>query len=118
MSEWAFRRAETDLSWNVRSGYFAVLVAQESIRANRALVSLTDEVYRVMVKQFRNGENAGYEPAQMGVFAEVSAHVADPVPQRLHAGLEKPGFRPRLARHAAHGAGRENRRSQDAQLPS
>jgi cobalt-zinc-cadmium efflux system outer membrane protein len=65
----AYRRAETDLMATVRSGYFAVLVAQESIRANRALVQLTDEVYKVMVQQLKGGEVATYEPLQLGVFA-------------------------------------------------
>jgi cobalt-zinc-cadmium efflux system outer membrane protein len=54
---------------SVRSGYFAVLVAQESIRANRALVKLTDEVYKVMVQQLKGKAVATYEPLQLGVFA-------------------------------------------------
>jgi cobalt-zinc-cadmium efflux system outer membrane protein len=65
----AYRRAETDLAASVRSGYFAVLVAQESIRANRALVKLTDTVFEVMVRQLQGGEVATYEPMQLGVFA-------------------------------------------------
>src|SRR5262249_5671651 len=44
----AYRKAETDLATAVRTGYFAALVAQESIRANRALVRLTDTVFEVM----------------------------------------------------------------------
>jgi cobalt-zinc-cadmium efflux system outer membrane protein len=64
----AYRRAETDLSASVRSGYFAVLVAQESIRANRALVKLTDTVFEVMARQLQVGEVATYEPMQLGVF--------------------------------------------------
>jgi cobalt-zinc-cadmium efflux system outer membrane protein len=65
----AYRKAETDLATSVRSGYFAVLVAQESIRANRALVKLTDTVFEVMVRQLKGGEVATYEPMQLGVFA-------------------------------------------------
>jgi len=65
----AYRRAETDLMANVRTGYFSVLVAQENIRQNRALVALTDEVYKVMVQQLKGGEFATYEPMQVGVFA-------------------------------------------------
>jgi cobalt-zinc-cadmium efflux system outer membrane protein len=64
----AYRRAETDLMTAVRGGYFAVLVAQESIKANRALVLLTDEVYKVMVDQMKSGEFATYEPMQVAVF--------------------------------------------------
>ncbi len=65
----AYRRAETDLMATIRSSYFAVLVAQESMRANRALVNLTDEVYKVNVEQVGGGEAAPYEPMQVAVFA-------------------------------------------------
>ncbi len=58
--------------WNVRQNYYNVLVAEESVRANRGLVELTDEVYRVMIDLLRGGEGVSpsYEPAQMAVFAE------------------------------------------------
>jgi cobalt-zinc-cadmium efflux system outer membrane protein len=69
-AELAYRRAETDLMSNVRTYYYQVLVAQESIRANRGLVQLTDEVYRVMVDQLRGGEVATYEPLQLAVYSE------------------------------------------------
>lgn len=65
----AYQRAETDLMASVRSGYFAVLVAQEAMAANRALVKLTDEVYKVNVDQVGGGEAAPYEPMQVAVFA-------------------------------------------------
>jgi cobalt-zinc-cadmium efflux system outer membrane protein len=65
----AYRRAETDLMASVRSAYFAVLVSQEGMRANRALIELTDEVYKVMVIQLRTGQVAPYEPAQVSVYA-------------------------------------------------
>ncbi len=65
----AYRRAETDLMASVRTNYYAVLVADASIRANRALSDLTDEVYKVMLLQLKGGEVAVYEPAQVGVFA-------------------------------------------------
>ena len=65
----AYRKAETDLMALVRSGYFAVLVAQENMKATRALVNLTDEVYKVNVEQVGGGEAAPYEPMQVAVFA-------------------------------------------------
>jgi cobalt-zinc-cadmium efflux system outer membrane protein len=65
----AYRRAETDLMASVRSGYFAVLVAQENVRANRALVKLTDELYKVQVQQLKGGQVATYEPLQQGVYS-------------------------------------------------
>ena len=43
------RRARSDLSTQVRNAYFAVLVAREAMRVNRALARLTDEVYRIQV---------------------------------------------------------------------
>jgi cobalt-zinc-cadmium efflux system outer membrane protein len=69
-AEIAYRRAETDLLASVRGNYYAVLVAQESIRANRGLAELTDEVYRVLVDRLRGGEAAPYEPLQLKVFSE------------------------------------------------
>jgi cobalt-zinc-cadmium efflux system outer membrane protein len=69
-AEYAYRRAETDLMANIRGNYYAVVVAQDNIRANRGLVELTDEVYRVMVDQLRIGEVSPYEPNQLAVFAE------------------------------------------------
>jgi outer membrane protein, heavy metal efflux system len=68
-AELAYRKAETELMTQVRTGYFAVLVAQESVRAQRALVQLTDELFRVMIAQAKGGERALYEPMQVGVLA-------------------------------------------------
>ncbi len=65
----AYHRAETDLMTTIRTGYFAVLVAQEAMKASRALVNLTDEVYKVNVDQVGGGEAAPYEPFQVAVFA-------------------------------------------------
>ncbi|HWY86442.1 MAG TPA: TolC family protein, partial [Gemmataceae bacterium] len=65
----AYHRAETDLMASIRSGYFAVLVAQENIKATRALVNLTDEVYKVNVELVLGGVAAPYEPMQVAVFA-------------------------------------------------
>jgi cobalt-zinc-cadmium efflux system outer membrane protein len=65
----AYRRAETDLMASVRSAYFQVLVNEEGMKANRALIQLTDEVYKVMIIQLHKGQVAGYEPAQVAVYA-------------------------------------------------
>jgi cobalt-zinc-cadmium efflux system outer membrane protein len=98
-AELAYRRAETDLMAVVRGGYFAVLVARENIRASRALVSLTDEVYKVLVRQLKGGEVATYEPMQVGVFAAqaraglITARNAYSLAWRqLAAGLGLPGM--------------------------
>jgi cobalt-zinc-cadmium efflux system outer membrane protein len=67
-SELALRRAQTDLTAQVRSGYFAVLVAQENVRANRALVIFTDRLYQIIVDQAKlAGTAAAYEPMQIRV---------------------------------------------------
>jgi cobalt-zinc-cadmium efflux system outer membrane protein len=65
----AYRKAETDLMTSVRTSYFAVLVAEQSMRANRALAELTDEVYKVMKLQRAGGLFAPAEVAQVGVLA-------------------------------------------------
>ena len=65
----AYRRAATDLMYNVRTSYFAVLVALEEVGENRAVAELTDTLYNVWVRQLKGGEVATYEPMQGGVFA-------------------------------------------------
>ena len=64
----ALRRAQTDLMAQVRAGYFAVLVAQESIKVNDALVRLTDEAFRIQLEQVRIIA-APYEPMQLRVLS-------------------------------------------------
>jgi cobalt-zinc-cadmium efflux system outer membrane protein len=66
----ALRRAQTDLEANVRSAYFAVLIAQENMRVSRALVDVTDQVYQFLLLQFRlGGIAAPYEPMQLRVYS-------------------------------------------------
>jgi cobalt-zinc-cadmium efflux system outer membrane protein len=62
-AELAFRKAKTDLSTQVRNGYFAVLVAQESVRLNRSLITFIDNFYQTQVATVRGGGFAApYEP--------------------------------------------------------
>jgi cobalt-zinc-cadmium efflux system outer membrane protein len=68
-AELALRRAEADLRTAVRDGYFAVLSARENLRVNRALVRLTDEVYKVMTDQLKAGTAAVGETMQLRVVA-------------------------------------------------
>jgi cobalt-zinc-cadmium efflux system outer membrane protein len=69
-AELALFRAQTDLMTRVRGGYFALLVAHESVRINRALVKFTDEVYQYQVKQvLRGGLAAPYEPMYLRALA-------------------------------------------------
>jgi len=64
-AELAYRRAVSDLATQVRSTYFAVLVALENVKVNRALAGFTDRVYRVQVDVVRGGPAAPYEPMQL-----------------------------------------------------
>lgn len=66
----AVRRAQVDVTAQVRTAYFAALVAQRGAAVNRSLVELADEVYQLQLKQVAAGEAAGYEPLQLYAQAE------------------------------------------------
>lgn len=68
-TELALRRAQIDVFTQVRSGYFAVLVAQENLKVSRAMSRLTDEVYRIQVELVKSEQSAAYEPMQLRVLA-------------------------------------------------
>jgi cobalt-zinc-cadmium efflux system outer membrane protein len=72
-AELAMRKSQLDLMTQVRTYYFAVLVAQENMVVSRALMSLADEVYQLQLKQLRGDQAAAYEPLQLHVFA-MQAH--------------------------------------------
>src|SRR5579862_7041285 len=63
-AELALRRARFDLATRVRNAYYALLVAKETARVNRALASFTDQIYRLHVGmlQAQAGNIAPYEP--------------------------------------------------------
>src|SRR5207249_7495945 len=66
-AELALRKAQSDLAGQVRTNYFAVLVAQENIRVSKALVRFTDSLYRSQVDLLATnvGLAAPYEPMQL-----------------------------------------------------
>jgi cobalt-zinc-cadmium efflux system outer membrane protein len=64
-SELALRRARSDLSTQVRNAYFALLVAKETMRVNKALAHFTDEVYRLQADSLMGTFAAAYEPAAL-----------------------------------------------------
>lgn len=64
-----YRAADIDVATKVLTQYYAVLVAQEAVKATNALVQFTDETYRVLVEQTKGGEAAAYEPLQLRVLA-------------------------------------------------
>jgi cobalt-zinc-cadmium efflux system outer membrane protein len=61
-SELALRRARSDLATRVRNAYYALLVAKESVRVNRALARFTDDVYTLHTGILQAGTAASYEP--------------------------------------------------------
>jgi cobalt-zinc-cadmium efflux system outer membrane protein len=61
-SELALRRARSDLATRIRNAYYALLVAKESVRVNRALARFTDEVYTLHTGILQAGTAASYEP--------------------------------------------------------
>ncbi|MCE9533875.1 MAG: TolC family protein [Planctomycetes bacterium] len=61
----AYRRMQLDVITRVRSGYFAVLVAHETMNVSRTMAELTEEVYRLQLRQVASGEAAAYEPLQL-----------------------------------------------------
>jgi cobalt-zinc-cadmium efflux system outer membrane protein len=61
----ALRATENDVATRVRSAYFAVLVARENVRVNRALTLFTEEVYQVGIELLRSGIAVPYEPMQL-----------------------------------------------------
>lgn len=70
ITELSLRKAETDLSKEVRNGYFAVLVADQNIRVSQALANLSSEVYETIIEQVNQGGFAApYEPFQIRVLA-------------------------------------------------
>ena len=81
-AELALRRARSDLATQVRNAYFAVLVAKETVRVNKALAHFTDEVYR------SSGTHVGRRACgavRTGGPARASLHCA--------AGLQSSAFR-------------------------
>ncbi len=64
-AELALKRARSDLSTQVRNAYFAVLVAEETVRVNRSLARFTDDVYEIQIKLSEGPTAAPYEPTQL-----------------------------------------------------
>lgn len=58
----AVQRTRVDTTAAVRTAYFAALVAQQTQEVSRSVADMTEEVYRLQLKQVAAGEAAGYEP--------------------------------------------------------
>jgi outer membrane protein, heavy metal efflux system len=80
-AELTLQRTRHDLAGQVRTQYFAVLVAQEQIRINTVLSSFAEELYRAQITRVEAGEAAPYEPLQVRV---VTAQARVQVVQSYH----------------------------------
>jgi cobalt-zinc-cadmium efflux system outer membrane protein len=69
-AELALKKSRSDLATQVRTSYFAILVARENIKVSRALAKFTDEVYRRQVDLLIAGIAAPYEPMQLRALAQ------------------------------------------------
>jgi cobalt-zinc-cadmium efflux system outer membrane protein len=61
-AELAVRRTQTDLTHQIRGGYFQVLVAKENVRISRILAQFAERVYETQLGQARRSLVAPYEP--------------------------------------------------------
>src|SRR5262249_6672080 len=59
------RRAEVDLTRQLRSDYFAGMVAAENVRINRLVTQFTEGVYQRQVQMVRGGTSAPFEAAAL-----------------------------------------------------
>ena len=69
-AELSLRRMQIDVMTQVRSGYFAVLVAYDNLTIAKAMSQLSDEVYGLQIKMVQGGVSAPYEPLQLRVLAD------------------------------------------------
>ena len=100
-AEFALRRTRNELVNQVRANYYAVLVAEERIKVNRALSEFAEKVYRAQIGRTKTGQAAPYEPLQLRVFV-VQARAQQILSQneygaawrRLAATLNAPEMRP------------------------
>ncbi len=66
-AELALCRTRNELVTQVRSNYYAVLVATKRMKVNRALSEFAEQVYRAQIGRTKTGQAAPYEPLQLRV---------------------------------------------------
>jgi cobalt-zinc-cadmium efflux system outer membrane protein len=64
-AELALKKAQNDLATQVRSNYFAVLVALENIKVSHALAVFANNVYQRQLDLLKADQAAPYEPIQL-----------------------------------------------------
>ncbi len=72
----ALRKTRIDVLSRVKARYYAVLVAQQNVIITSALVSFTNEAYRIQVEKLKAGDATAYEPAQLRTL-DVQARAAE-----------------------------------------
>lgn len=63
------RKARIEVATQVRSLYFAAIVAREKLKLARALSTFTEDLYEAQIELVEGGEAAPYEPLQLRVLA-------------------------------------------------
>jgi cobalt-zinc-cadmium efflux system outer membrane protein len=64
-AEIALKKARSDLATQVRTAYFGLLIARETVRVSAALARFTDVIYRYQTRLTAGGFGAGHEPAAL-----------------------------------------------------
>jgi cobalt-zinc-cadmium efflux system outer membrane protein len=64
-AEVALKKARNDVAYQVRTNYFALLVALENVKLSHALAKLSDELFKIQLRLFERNQAAGYEPMQL-----------------------------------------------------
>ncbi len=80
------RQTRIDVASQVRSFYFAAIVAREKLKLARALSNFTEKLYEAQIALVDGGEAAPYEPLQLRVLAlQARASVAQSQQEYLSA---------------------------------
>ena len=57
------KQARYNLATTIRTRFYTLLVAQETVRVNKALAHFTDEIFRLQADLLGGGFAASHEPA-------------------------------------------------------
>jgi cobalt-zinc-cadmium efflux system outer membrane protein len=64
-AELALKRARSDLATQVRTAYYALVVARETVRVNQALATFTDDIFRLQADLLRAKQVSPSDPAPL-----------------------------------------------------
>lgn len=95
------QRTRIEVLSDVRSAYYELLTARETVRIYEALVRFTDQAYRVQVEQLKGGQAAAYEPMQLRAQSRIARTALiqarnryDAAARQLAAAISMPEMRP------------------------